>query len=226
MPIPSEPSAIAAESPNALGQSVFDVLGRAIADGILVEGEALRERDLERWMGVSRTPIREALARLAALGLVEISPSRYTRVTVVDDSLIKETLEFVGFQSGLALRLAVPRMSARALKVTDELIAELLDANDRDDAQALIAVTRRLNAHVADHVGNRILRRVLGETRLLVERNLKGEGCVPGTPKQRREWFEKLRDAVRERDGEYAEYAIRGHHELDTDPQPPWKEAS
>lgn len=226
MPVPREPLVVAVGAPQALGQSVYEMLGRAIADGVLTEGEALRERDLERWMGVSRTPIREALARLAALGLVEISPSRYTRVTVVDDEVVKETLEFVGLQSGLALRLAVPQMSPAALETTSELVNGLLDANERGDVPALVKQMRELNAHVADHVGNRILRRVLEETRLLVERNLRDEGCVPGTQRQRREWLQKLREAVRERDGEYAEYAIRGHHQLDADPKSTRKEPS
>ncbi|KQS17463.1 GntR family transcriptional regulator [Frigoribacterium sp. Leaf186] len=60
--------------------AVFDHLVAAILDGSLAPGERLRDVDLERWLGVSRTPIRVALARLAGLGLVETGSTRETRV--------------------------------------------------------------------------------------------------------------------------------------------------
>lgn len=60
--------------------AVFDHLVAAILDGSLAPGERLRDVDLERWLGVSRTPIRVALARLAGLGLVETASTRETRV--------------------------------------------------------------------------------------------------------------------------------------------------
>lgn len=60
--------------------AVFDHLVAAILDGSLAPGERLRDVDLERWLGVSRTPIRVALARLAGLGLVETVSTRETRV--------------------------------------------------------------------------------------------------------------------------------------------------
>ena len=62
--------------------AVFDHLLAAVFDGTLSPGERLRDVDLERWLGVSRTPIRVALAKLGDLRLVETTSKRATRVVV------------------------------------------------------------------------------------------------------------------------------------------------
>src|SRR6478752_2512141 len=62
-----------------LGDEVFARLGEAILDGQLAPGERLRDHELAQRLGVSRTPVREALQRLERTGLVEVSPNRYTR---------------------------------------------------------------------------------------------------------------------------------------------------
>ena len=59
-----------------LGDEVYARLGEAILDGSLAPGERLRDHDLAEWLGVSRTPVREALQRLERVGLVEVSPHR------------------------------------------------------------------------------------------------------------------------------------------------------
>ena len=60
---------------------VYERLLEAISDGTLAPGERIRDRDLEVWLGVSRTPIRMALARLEDLSLVETTSQRATRVS-------------------------------------------------------------------------------------------------------------------------------------------------
>lgn len=62
--------------------AVFDHLLAAVLDGTLSPGERLRDVDLERWLGVSRTPIRVALAKLVDLRLVETTSKRATCVVV------------------------------------------------------------------------------------------------------------------------------------------------
>jgi DNA-binding GntR family transcriptional regulator len=52
----------------------------AIQDGTLEPGERLNDEQLTAWLGVSRTPVREAIARLESEGLVEMAANRYTRV--------------------------------------------------------------------------------------------------------------------------------------------------
>lgn len=65
-------------------QSVFDHVLDAIHSGRLQPGEHLNDGALAEKLGVSRTPVREALLRLRELGVVEASANRFTRVALVD----------------------------------------------------------------------------------------------------------------------------------------------
>lgn len=86
MPVPVPQT----ESPaprRLLRDVVFEKMLAAIADGTLELGERLNDDELVRWLGVSRTPVREAIAKLADFGLVDIEANRYTRIIspTVDD---------------------------------------------------------------------------------------------------------------------------------------------
>ena len=78
MPIPSGPDNPAPR--RLLRDVVFDKMLDAIQDGTLQPGERLNDDELVTWLGVSRTPIREAIAKLVDYGLVEMEANRYTRV--------------------------------------------------------------------------------------------------------------------------------------------------
>jgi len=93
MPIPSS-------SPDAgprrlLRDVVFDKMLAAIVDGTLEPGERLNDEELVKWLGVSRTPVREAIAQLHTYGLVEIEANRYTRVAARDDVVHVEAAQFL-----------------------------------------------------------------------------------------------------------------------------------
>lgn len=72
---------------------VFARLVDDIVSGRMQPQEGIHDADLQAEYGVSRTPIREALIRLADLGLVELSSNRYTRVTPIDAGLQMERTE-------------------------------------------------------------------------------------------------------------------------------------
>ena len=93
MPVP----VTEASSPRRLiRDEVFLRLLDAIVDGDLLPGEQLYDAEIERWVGVSRTPVREALNQLAAMGLVEILPQRRTRVTPIEPPRLRELIITVG----------------------------------------------------------------------------------------------------------------------------------
>lgn len=100
---------------------------RAIFDGTLQPGEALNDADLQKWLGVSRTPIREALNDLARLGLVEMAPQRYTRVATPRPEERTFVLQTLGALVGGVIRVTASAMSAEQkssiLSALDEVIA-------------------------------------------------------------------------------------------------------
>ncbi len=82
---------------------VYDLLRNRIQSSELPPGEKINERALADWLGVSRTPIREAIRRLAGEGLITVIPNVGTRVALVDPArvieccIIRITLEMVAF---------------------------------------------------------------------------------------------------------------------------------
>ncbi|MFJ4222978.1 GntR family transcriptional regulator [Microbacterium sp. NPDC089695] len=73
-------------------EQVFDRIARDIVSGRLQPMDEICASDLQAEFGVSRTPIREALLRLAHLGLIDISANRYTRVAPIDPTLQRERM--------------------------------------------------------------------------------------------------------------------------------------
>lgn len=213
MPIPDAPLPTMTNA-RLLSEAVFEHIGAAIVDGTLAEGEVLRDADLQRWLGVSRTPIREALSRLALLGLVETAPSRFTRVTFVDEDLVRDTLVYAGFMAGLSVRIAVPRLSDDDVTAAVAMLNDVIDANESDDHERLFDTARVLVRFMADRAGNQVFSAVLRETGLVAMRNLRSYRPVIGSRAERTEWYRALRAAMVEHDGDAAESAVRGLHHL------------
>ncbi|MFZ4896561.1 GntR family transcriptional regulator [Plantibacter sp. Mn2098] len=108
MPVPSGQPLFERKS---LRETAAEQIRAAIFDGTLQPGENLNDQELQDWLGVSRTPIREALNDLARLGLIEMAPQRYTRVaqpTPEDRTYILQTL---GALVGGVVRVTVPELS-------------------------------------------------------------------------------------------------------------------
>lgn len=123
MPIPTKPTK---SERTTLREEVAQRIRAAIFDGTLQPGEILHDAALQDWLGVSRTPIREALNELARLGLIEMVPQKHTRVAEPrpeDRTLVLQTL---GALVGGVVRITVPVLSERqstALRAeTDKLI--------------------------------------------------------------------------------------------------------
>lgn len=97
-----------------------------ILAGSLAAGAKLGETELATRLDVSRTPVREALSRLAAEGLVEIVPNRGARVTRWSDEDLEQIFELRLRLEPYAVGLAVPKLSAMDLDELDELAHRML----------------------------------------------------------------------------------------------------
>src|SRR5438552_435383 len=91
-----------------------------IVSGRIEAGSVLRQEQLSERFGVSRTPIREALRRLAALGLVSFVPNRGVRVRTLSRDELREAFLVRAELEGLATELATPRMTLADLAALDE----------------------------------------------------------------------------------------------------------
>ncbi|RPH64470.1 MAG: GntR family transcriptional regulator, partial [Burkholderiales bacterium] len=116
------------ERPKTLTEIAIERLREAIVDGQYAFGEQLSEATLAGRLGISKTPVREALLRLQTEGLVEIHPQRGTFVFSLDEAGVAAVCRFREIIETAALGEAMQRDAA-------DLLARL-DANVRDMAQA------------------------------------------------------------------------------------------
>ncbi|MFI9503380.1 GntR family transcriptional regulator [Nocardia sp. NPDC052566] len=136
MPIP-ESRGIASRS--LLRDNAYRAIRDAIVDGTLAPGERLNDADLVQWLGVSRTPIREALTRLEHAGLVQTKPGHYTIVSPLDIRDIRAAQSVTGAMHELAIREALPNLSGAevaAMRAANKRFADALRRNDVDAALA------------------------------------------------------------------------------------------
>jgi len=108
----------------------------AILDGTLEAGERLQDDELSSWLGVSRTPIREALTRLAADGLVEIVANKSTRVAPRDHSAFLEASQLLGGLHELGLRWGRANLSSQQCTSLRSDLAQIADGITRQSLEA------------------------------------------------------------------------------------------
>ncbi|MEV6305717.1 GntR family transcriptional regulator [Actinoplanes sp. NPDC051861] len=107
-----------------LRDAAYGRIRGAIVDGTLAPGAALRPDELAERLGLSRAPIRDAIARLASEGLVETKPQSYTRVTEVKPKDVEDAAAVLGAMHDLAVRNV-------AGSLTGEVVDRMREANVR-----------------------------------------------------------------------------------------------
>jgi DNA-binding GntR family transcriptional regulator len=121
-----------------LRDDVYQSLRDAIVDGTFEPGERLRDQELETWLGVSRTPIREALLRLGRAGLIVAKPGRATFVAPSDPVSVGNAQQVASAIHELAARLAVPRLTGADFDELDEANERFARALDRGDVDGAL----------------------------------------------------------------------------------------
>ena len=135
MPLPANDTAPVER--RLLRDVVYTRLYDGILDGTLEPGETLLDEKLTAWLGVSRTPIREALMKLADIGLVEMAPNRYTRVAPIDLKAIDEAIYATGLLHEHAARAIVPTLDNAAVTKLDKAQKAVRKAAKARDLPAL-----------------------------------------------------------------------------------------
>jgi DNA-binding GntR family transcriptional regulator len=150
----------AAVSPPTLAETIRVKLADEITSGHLAPGSEIDEQAVADRFGASRTPVREALRDLAALGLVEIEPRRGVRVAALTADRLGEMFEVMAETEALCARLATYRMTAAERVELQELHRQSRQAVERGDVDRYDTFNRDFhsalyqgthNAFLADH---------------------------------------------------------------------------
>lgn len=196
------------------GRTTDDVTGamrEAILDGLLSPSTWLRESELAAAFNVSRTPIREALKRLADEGLVVKTAHHGAMVASLslEDVLalyvVREDLE------GLAARLAAVRCPEGLVEQLDEINASMREAAGREDVAELSKLNLAWHRALRTGAANPYLERFLNQVEHAVRRLPATTLIHPGRPDEVLAEHEAVARAVKERNGEAAEREARAH---------------
>lgn len=120
-------------------------------------GMPIRERRLAEELGVSRTPLREALKILSVEGLVELSPRRGATVAAPSDAELRELLQLLGCLEGFAGRLACDLVTPEELRKLRALHYDMLAAYMRGERLAYFYLNQQIHRGLVALTGNRVL---------------------------------------------------------------------
>ena len=137
----------------------------AIASGELKPGEQIVEAAIAAKIGVSRSPVREALRQLEQQGLVESVPNRGTFVAALDEGDVEEIVLLRGALEGLAARLAADRMGRRDVRALEDVVArmERHSGPGAREESAFIEADAEFHSALVRFSGHRRLQRMWAE---------------------------------------------------------------
>jgi DNA-binding GntR family transcriptional regulator len=188
------------------------VIRQAILDGRLPPGRRLKEEELAQELGISRTPVREALLMLQAEGLVDAAPNRGATVRSHSVEDLTDLYQLRAVLEGYAARRAAARLS-------DEAIARLRESCDRfetllrDEAEMHVLVKENLFFHqtILDGAGSERLGTMV---RQVVELPLVYRSYSWYSREQRQissHYHSQITRALEARDSERAELVMKEH---------------
>ncbi|GEK21928.1 GntR family transcriptional regulator [Cellulomonas xylanilytica] len=158
MPVPSDHPPV---DRSLLRDDIYRRLRDAITDGTFAPGEQLRDGELATWLGVSRTPVREALLRLAQGGLVVARPGRSTVVSSLDERSTRDARDVVAAMHELVVREAVTHFTSADLDAMNDAARRFAEALDARDIDAALRADDELHAIPVTVAGNRAAAAVL-----------------------------------------------------------------
>jgi DNA-binding GntR family transcriptional regulator len=196
-------------SRNASGTATEQVR-RAIVEGRLAPGERLKEEELARELGISRTPVREALLILQAEGLVDAAPNRGAVVRSHDADDLEDLYQLRALLEGYAARRAAATISEAAvagLRASCERFESLIEG----DVQELVKENLLFHNVILDASRSR---RVAELVRKVIELPLVYRSYIWYSVDQRRisaHYHRQIAIALEARDGERAELVMKEH---------------
>ncbi|MFD6528664.1 GntR family transcriptional regulator [Streptomyces sp. NPDC060184] len=209
---PASPAAHRAEpKPPPAAERVYSHVKEAVLDRRYEGGTLLTEGDLAEAVGVSRTPVREALLRLEVEGLIKLYPKKGALVLAVSAQEIADVIETRLLVEEFAARKAVPA-SPRLIGRLEELLAEQATLARAGDLAAVSVADRCFHAEIVRNAGNQILSRLYDQLR---DRQLRMGVAVmeahPGRIATNITEHTELLEAIRSGDAEAAAEVVRRH---------------
>lgn len=190
---------------------VFHKLREDILSGKYSEHEELKEAMIGAELGVSRTPVREALRQLELEGLVSIVPNKGAYVTGISQKDIHDIYVIRSYLEGLAARWACERMTEEEIENIEEIIYLSEFHAKKKHYEQLVELDNKFHECMYRASGSKILEHELTTFHQYVERMRKKTLAKEERAIKANEEHKAILEAIRQRDGELAEKLAHEH---------------
>ena len=190
---------------------IADMLRDMIMTGKLAEGDKVNEGELCETMGISKTPLREALRVLSVEGLIRLVPNRGAFVTKPTFEEIAEIFDVMSLLEGYCARAACEKMTPKDFTRLEKLHAKLEDNFERRDQEEYIRFNNRYHSLVQEIAGNRTLNQIVDGLRKKILLYRFQSLNLPARFECSIREHRNLLDAFRKRDQSRAEFLMRDH---------------
>lgn len=188
-----------------------ELIRAAIVDGRLEPGQRLKEEELARELGISRTPVREALLVLQTEGLIDASPNRGAAVRAYDADDLDDLYQLRAVLEGFAARLAAARITAADVERLRESCERFAALRAEEDVHELVAENVGFHDVIVQAAGSDRLAEML---RKVVQLPLVYRSYHWYSPQQKlisEHYHRQLAAALAARDAERAELVMKEH---------------
>ena len=190
---------------------VFEALREAIINGTLKPGERLMEVQLAEEMGVSRTPVREAIRKLELEKLVVRVPRKGAYVADISKTEIAEVFEIRRALEGLAAQLAADRATDDQLETLERYLFRISEAIDKGDLEATIMLDTEFHNELYQAANNERLGEMINNLREHIQRYRSTSLAHPGRMKQALSEHRRIVESIGKRDATLAKKLAEEH---------------
>lgn len=201
------------DSYKPLRELVLEAIREAIINGTLKPRERLMEIQLADELGVSRTPIREALRNLELEGFIVMVPRKGAFVADMTFKDIADIFEIRAALEGLAAALAAERITDEELEKMERHLVEKADAIARGDMERLVEVDTGFHESIYKASRNERLQGIINNLREQIQRFRATSLAYPGRMKQSLEEHRAIVEAIHARDSALARQVTQEHIE-------------
>lgn len=197
------------ERPQSVREAAYGHLRESILGGLLLPGSRISEPNVAEQLGISRTPVREALQRLSQEGLIELTPAKGARVRMLERDEVREIYDVRALLEAEAAQLAAQKATASELEQLETLIATLNQLPQNHYAEQM-KVDFDFHTALVEASHNRTLARLYQDLRsslALVRANLQTLSQHPKTQQQ----HQKILSCLQQRQPEQSAQAVREH---------------
>lgn len=198
----------------SLRSRVFQSIRENILNGVYRENEELRENTIAKELGVSRTPVREALRQLELEGLVKIVPNKGACVTGITQKDVKDIYMIRSLLEGLCARWATEHITEAKIDELEEIIllSEFhLKKRKEEQPQQVTELDGKFHEILYTASNSRILKHVLSDFHKYVRMARKASVTNPERAEKSIEEHKNILQAIKDRDADKAERLANEH---------------